>query len=407
MVDFKIVTANEFQEPEAPWKKVEGYERKVESYTLIKFTRNLSTRELACHFFAAMLQTVPSMLCNYSNWFWPSKQVCRLWKQVFVTQTESIRFGFTKHVERRDRIEEVRSSLSAFSVTLKNLSDENCRDEWKRLETESLISISQRKFDIAKENEACNRYSDILPDDDNIPECPSNSYINASWIEYRGLRRIAAQGPIGPEEKRKKTTVGDFLSMVHHHRATILCLTNHEEYSERSESFVPKCGYYWKPGQVTQISDELWCVASDKAKIIAVKGEQKLVEYTLEVQDHEANVQQTIRMIHYQNWKDFTPPDIQLAARLKEEIGPDELVVSHCSAGIGRTGTFTAIECICKDIEDQLGQGIALPDVQVNIPHTILELRGQRNGMVMTYEQYRSIVAFIVAYYKSKCAELI
>lgn len=464
MVEFKKVEIHSFQQPDKPWEKVQDYDKIVDGYTLKKYTRRLGSWELVAIAFKIIFETVPSMLCNYDKGFWPSKSVCRLWKQVFITQTESIRFGFKisycdseeenseeireekeeeggeevrEEKERSEELKEekekeqspeikkekeeaigkndtwkpfetrpVHTLLSPFTTSLKDL--EACphyEAGWDKVENVTLAEIGTIKHlkypyktKKARESSHSNRYPNILPYDENIPE---GVYVNASEIKYQGLRRIATQGPIGTEEGRGIGTVGDFLSMVLHRHATILCLTNHVE-NEKT-----KCAHYWHPEVKSFISNNLSCRVDKENRIISARGDQSLVEYTLNVFDEskDGEIVHRIRMIHYQNWQDYTPPDLELANHLKQEIGPEELVVSHCSAGVGRTGTFTAIECICKDIDDQLEHGVPLPDVQVNIPNTVFELRRQRYGMVQTEGQYKAIVDFIIAYYKSKAEQ--
>ena len=60
-------------------------------------------------------------------------------------------------------------------------------------------------------------------------------------------------------------------------------------------------------------------------------------------------------------------------------------VIAHCSAGVGRTGTFIAVH-ICLE---KMKYYNSLD--QINIPRTVLLLRQSRNGMVQTAEQYQFI----------------
>jgi tyrosine-protein phosphatase non-receptor type 11 len=75
----------------------------------------------------------------------------------------------------------------------------------------------------------------------------------------------------------------------------------------------------------------------------------------------------------------------QKQGQLKElELEPGPVVV-HCSAGIGRTGTFIVIDMLLRKIEQE---GL---DCEVDIQKTILSLRSQRSGMVQTEAQYKFI----------------
>ena len=59
----------------------------------------------------------------------------------------------------------------------------------------------------------------------------------------------------------------------------------------------------------------------------------------------------------------------------QERPGP---ITVHCSAGIGRTGTFIVIDMLLRKIEEES------VDTAIDIQKTILDLRKQRSGMVQT-----------------------
>jgi len=62
-------------------------------------------------------------------------------------------------------------------------------------------------------------------------------------------------------------------------------------------------------------------------------------------------------------------------------------ILIHCSAGIGRTGTFCAIHSTLKKVELELKE---LPNEppKVSVAQTVMTLRAQRPNMVQTVEQY-------------------
>jgi len=60
-------------------------------------------------------------------------------------------------------------------------------------------------------------------------------------------------------------------------------------------------------------------------------------------------------------------------------------IITHCSAGVGRTGTFLAVH-VCME---KMKYYNSLE--HVNIPRTVLLLRQSRTGMVQTPEQYHFI----------------
>jgi len=95
--------------------------------------------------------------------------------------------------------------------------------------------------------------------------------------------------------------------------------------------------------------------------------------------------------LHFTNWPDFgVPKETQFFKDLLKEVEirrqEKEPIVVHCSAGIGRTGTFVAIHI--SMLQHLLGRDI-------NIKETVLHLRSQRMGMVQSPEQYNFIYASV------------
>jgi len=67
-------------------------------------------------------------------------------------------------------------------------------------------------------------------------------------------------------------------------------------------------------------------------------------------------------------------------------------VLVHCSAGIGRTGTFIVIDMILDQIKRQ---GL---DCEIDIQRTIQMVRSQRSGMVQTEAQYKFVYLAVQHY---------
>ena len=64
-------------------------------------------------------------------------------------------------------------------------------------------------------------------------------------------------------------------------------------------------------------------------------------------------------------------------------------IVVHCSAGVGRTGSFCAIDLAIKALQ---------ADNKVDVFSTIKHLRTQRMSMVQTPEQYEFVYATVKTY---------
>jgi protein tyrosine phosphatase len=89
----------------------------------------------------------------------------------------------------------------------------------------------------------------------------------------------------------------------------------------------------------------------------------------------------TTHQYHYTGWPDFGVPDnssdlIQMILDLKQVNHPGMTVI-HCSAGVGRTGTFLAL----SRIMDEIHNGVQTIDVF----STVMDLRKDRRYMVRIY----------------------
>ncbi len=90
------------------------------------------------------------------------------------------------------------------------------------------------------------------------------------------------------------------------------------------------------------------------------------------------------------NWPDFGLPTetatfLQVTDELKEE---KELVLVHCSAGLGRSGVFIAVDAALR---------IHRAGLQVDVPKIVTILRQQRDGMIQTHEQYQFVYKTIAS----------
>jgi len=93
--------------------------------------------------------------------------------------------------------------------------------------------------------------------------------------------------------------------------------------------------------------------------------------------------------IHYNSWPDYGVPESTKGIRqLVDYVNtirrqPDGPIVVHCSAGVGRTGSFIAIHHSLTS----LSKG----DTPPSILEIILQMRSERVGMVQTEKQYEFI----------------
>ncbi|MEQ2213516.1 protein tyrosine phosphatase, non-receptor type 11 [Xenoophorus captivus] len=114
----------------------------------------------------------------------------------------------------------------------------------------------------------------------------------------------------------------------------------------------------------------------------------------------QGNTERTVWQYHFRTWPDHGVPtdpggvlDFLEEVNLKQEsildAGP---ITVHCSAGIGRTGTFIVIDILIDVIREK---GV---DCDIDVPKTIQMVRSQRSGMVQTEAQYRFIYMAVQHY---------
>ncbi|XP_010127888.1 PREDICTED: receptor-type tyrosine-protein phosphatase V-like [Chlamydotis macqueenii] len=247
-------------------------------------------------------------------------------------------------------------------------------------EFEELKEVGKEQSKVEAElpvNVSKNRYPHVLPYDHSrvklsqLGEDPHSDYINANFMPgYTSQQEfIATQGPL-------KKTIEDFWRLVWEQNVcNIIMLT------VCMENGRVLCDHYWPSesapvsyGQVrvhllTQSSSEEWTTR-----------EFKLWHEGLRAERHVSH-------LHYTAWPDHGIPEsttsiITFRELVREHIqstkdaGP---TLVHCSTGVGRTGTFIALDRLLQQMKEEK---------VVDTFGVVYALRMNRHQMIQTLSQY-------------------
>ena len=105
--------------------------------------------------------------------------------------------------------------------------------------------------------------------------------------------------------------------------------------------------------------------------------------------------------VHYKGWPDHGAPTIDdgyknflYMIKRVDELKGDTPIVVHCSAGVGRTGTFISIYLLYNEIMAQI-KNENLEKIDFSVFNIVRKLKEMRLYMVQSIDQYKFIYEFI------------
>ncbi|XP_048239824.1 tyrosine-protein phosphatase 10D-like [Haliotis rufescens] len=250
-------------------------------------------------------------------------------------------------------------------------------------EFEDIGTISPKHACAASEtggNKLRNRYVNILPFDHTRVKLRSladddeddSDYINANYIPgYNSPREyIATQGPM-------TGTVADFWRMIWEQDVHIIIML-----SDLMEKGKPKVDRYWpeninEPVQHGEI-------------IVEMINYSPLSKYVIKIfKITKRDESRKVRHYFLPGWQDFganlTSDDVISFVRdVRMTIKPTEKgpICVHCSAGVGRTGTYVSLDVFKQAIDEENF------DKELDVFDFVMRMRENRSYMVQTEKQY-------------------
>nr|XP_046234726.1 receptor-type tyrosine-protein phosphatase beta isoform X2 [Scatophagus argus] len=248
-------------------------------------------------------------------------------------------------------------------------------------EFEDLKDVGRNQtMDVARvpENRGKNRYNNILPYDSTrvklsyLEDDPCSDYINASYIPGNNYRReyIATQGPL-------PGTKDDFWRMVWEHGVHNVVMV-----TQCVEKGRVKCDQYWPADREPLYYGDL---------VIQMLSESVLPEWTIRefriTSESSCSYPRVLRHFHYTVWPDHGVPEstqslIQFVRTVRDYVDRSPstgATIVHCSAGVGRTGTFVALDRVLQQLDSK---------GTIDMYGCVFDLRLHRQHMVQTECQY-------------------
>uniref|UniRef100_A0A3Q3J1B7 protein-tyrosine-phosphatase n=1 Tax=Monopterus albus TaxID=43700 RepID=A0A3Q3J1B7_MONAL len=247
-------------------------------------------------------------------------------------------------------------------------------------EFEDLKDVGRNQtMDVARlpENRGKNRYNNILPYDSTrvklsyLEDDPCSDYVNASYVPGNNYRReyVATQGPL-------PGTKDDFWRMVWEHRVHNVVMV-----TQCVEKGRVKCDQYWPADTEPLYYGDL---------VIQMLSESVLPEWTIRefrITSRGSSYPRLLRHFHYTVWPDHGVPEsnqslIQFVRTVRDYVDRSPstgATIVHCSAGVGRTGTFIALDRVLQQLDSQ---------GTIDLYGCVFDLRLHRQHMVQTECQY-------------------
>nr|XP_022311825.1 receptor-type tyrosine-protein phosphatase epsilon-like isoform X1 [Crassostrea virginica] len=237
------------------------------------------------------------------------------------------------------------------------------------------------------ENIPKNRFKTTFPYDHSrvvLQSAKNGDYINANYIKNAesDVAYIASQGP-------KRNTVADFWKMVWQERVSVIAMVTNLTEGEKT-----KCERYWPFSRANDMVKDCFLL-----KLKSEKTYANFVIHEIDILNRESNKTRHVTHLQYTAWPDHgTPTPLELLVFYRYvskavEHNPANKLLVHCSAGIGRTGTFIALDALHRQ-----GQKTG----RINIVEYVHTMREDRMNMIQNANQYEFLYEVLFESFRGK-----
>ncbi|XP_064909167.1 tyrosine-protein phosphatase non-receptor type 2 isoform X4 [Columba livia] len=253
-------------------------------------------------------------------------------------------------------------------------------NDWQARYLEIRHKSSDYPHRVAKypENRNRNRYRDVSPYDHSRVKLQNteNDYINASLVVIEEAQRyyILTQGPL-------PNTCCHFWLMVWQQQTKAVVMLNRIVEKESV-----KCAQYWptKEEEVMTFTE-----TGFRVRLVSEDVKSYYTVHLLQLENINSGESRMIFHFHYTTWPDFGVPEspasflnflfkVRESGSLSPEHGP---AVIHCSAGIGRSGTFSLVDtCLVLKRWKELSKEDQAPSSEQSPPHPTKLITEKYNG---------------------------
>ncbi|XP_072173215.1 uncharacterized protein [Diadema setosum] len=250
------------------------------------------------------------------------------------------------------------------------------------------------------ENKVKNRFKNIVTYDHSrvvlktLEGDPHSDYYNASIVRnHKGEKMfIASQAP-------NTASIEDFWRMIWEQRVNVVVMV-----TNTIEAGKDRCTVYWPEKMSSSVR-----FGQIDVTLRTIMDRSDSVHRVLDVRQVGGSEKLTVHQFHFLLWPDmgspqqpttllsFTRAVKQAHQKFKGGPGGSSPILVHCSAGVGRTGTFITLYCMLDQLQEE---------GRINIFGFIKQMREDRPKMVQTADQYIFLHTALVESYLSGNTEI-